>query len=194
MPLDQHLGYVRQKEEPEVPAPHALLPELRRHVLRRPETRLLQPEPGNLHLAETQLLHPVAVHGAQRVRVIGAAVFAVDVEGLVAELRHEVRHVVRVGAGVVALGGGRLVSVAEAAQVGGDDGEVRCQQRQEAVPVEAVFGGAVEEQDGFFALASGDAVHADAIDAIAVVFGGFAVVVVGFCFFGGHCFGWLEWE
>lgn len=168
---------MRQKEEPEMPAPNALLPKLRAHILRRPETRLLQPEPRDDHLAKTQLQHAVAVHRRQSVRVVRPAVLAVYIECLVAQLRHQVRHVVGVGRGVVAVGCGWFVCVPEATQVRGDDGEVWCEQGQQAVPVEAILGRAVEEEDGGSG-ACGDEVHADAIDAVPVVVDRFAGVVV----------------
>lgn len=138
--LDEHLGHVRDPEEAQVPAPHAPRFVLRRDVVHCPERALLEPEPGQQHLAKAQAPDAVAQPGRDRVRELGAAVLAVHVKGLVPELVHERGHVGDVGRAVVALGRWRLVRVPEAAQVGRDEGEVRRQQREQPVPVEAVFG------------------------------------------------------
>lgn len=100
---------MRNKEEAQMPAPHALLPKLCGNVLLGPEAALLQPEAGQQHFAVAQRLDALAVLGRQGVGVVGAAVFAVQVELVVPELRHQVGHVVGVCAGVVAVGCGGFV-------------------------------------------------------------------------------------
>lgn len=84
-----------------------------------------------------------------------------------------------VGAAVVAFGCGGLVGCAEAAQVGGDDGEGWGEERDQPVPVVVVFGGAVEEEKGRPG-SSCDVVEADAVYSCHVVGDGFAIVVVCF--------------
>jgi hypothetical protein len=121
---DQHLGQMGDPEEGDVPDPHALEVELRGHVLRSEEGPLLQPLPGKQHLREAEGLDPLRTRGRQDVRELGAAILAVQVELVMTERRHQLGHVVGVGAGVVALLGGGAIGVAEAAKVGRDHREV----------------------------------------------------------------------
>lgn len=189
VPGNQHLRDMRDVEERQVPTPHALLPVLRGDVVPRPKRALLEPEPGNQHLAERQRLHAIAVLGRDGVRIIRAPVLGVQVEGPVAQLRHQLDDIVRVRLRVVTVCCWRFVRIPESAQVGGHDAEVWCEEWHQLVPVEAVLGRAVQEEQRFLPDARGDVVHSDAVDAGATVFDGRAGVVVCFCEFAHVGFG-----
>lgn len=145
-----------------MPDPDAAQVELRGDILGGEVGPFLQPFAGEQHFREGEGADAGAFRGGERIGEFGATVLAVEVEGLVAEMRHQRGHVAGVGEGVVTLLRRRLVGVAEAAQIGSDDAEVGREQRDELVPVEMRLGRAVEQQQRL-SLAGGHIVHADAI-------------------------------
>ena len=145
LPLNQHLGHMRQPKERDMPVPHARLVVLRCDIFAR-EERLFGQGVGKQHLAEREVGYAFGMQAREAEGICCAAVFAVDGELLESELRHEFGHVFGVGAPIVAFACGGLVGCAETAEVGRDDCELLGQEGGDAVPVVVCFGCAVEEE------------------------------------------------